>query len=246
MISLGPRFHEERREAAAYCANFRWRNISLNWKAQKRCIRERLGAKRGEKNDRLKDTTLQSTGRRPTMPKVWRSMHAAINFAYAARHGHDVYFADVQGCKRAPSWCVKLSVHALLFDDGEKPPLPTYDWVMVLDEDAFFSDMDMSLAAYLEHASHGTGADLSFAKIRASRSSADRHHATTKDKCIVIGKDVEPYAGCNAGVVFYHRTELMRELLSKWWSVALHLPLYAQQFFIDQGAFNGEWWCLSC
>lgn len=243
MIKLAPRFHEEKQKAAAYCAAFRWNNISLGWKAQKRCIREQLGSPRGEKTDRLKDTPLPLTGRVPLLPKAWRALHAAINLAYATRHGYDVYFADVRGCQRAPSWCVKLSVYALLFDNSEHIAFPSYDWVMVLDEDAFFSDINLSFDAYLQHVSSRSGKGSPVSQIRTSRSPSDWHHVNTVDTtgpCIIIGKDVEPYMGCNAGIVFYHRSDLTREILTRWWSSVSSSSLYAYSYFIDQGAFNGE------
>ena len=47
-------------------------------------------------------------------------MHAAINYAYAARHGYHIYYADVRGCVRHPSWCVKLCAYSLLFERWEE------------------------------------------------------------------------------------------------------------------------------
>ena len=103
--------------------------MNLSWKQQKRCV-DGLLSVNGTKGDRLRETRLPSTGKRPVLPAAWRSIHAAINYAYAARHGYDIYFADVRGCARSPSWCAKLCAYSLLYDRWDEwAERPTYSWV---------------------------------------------------------------------------------------------------------------------
>ena len=117
VLGLAQRFADEKLEAHEFCAAKHYmlagQLMNLSWKQQKRCVGSRLNSTGG---DRLRHTLLSSTGRPPVLAAAWRSVHAAINYAYAARHGYDIYFADVRGCTRNPSWCAKLCAYSLLFE----------------------------------------------------------------------------------------------------------------------------------
>lgn len=164
-------------------------------------------------------------------------MHAAINRAYAARHGYDFYFADVRGCARHPSWCFKLCAYSLLFEDWDEwPSKPQYEWALVLDEDAFFNELRMSLHGFLRHLDISSRQSTSLTHIRRSPN-ANLSHSAHELRCVVLAKDVDGYQGCNAGVVLLHATERLRSLMVKWWNSPSLTPRknYAFTWFIDQG-----------
>ena len=117
ILESTPRMHAEALAAYEHCAHHDMtggRNHS--WAYQKACRVRLLG------RDHLNQTLLW-TGRPPEQPDVWRAMHAAINHAYAAIHGYDLYYADVSSCARHPSWCSKLCAYSLLFESWEEWPL---------------------------------------------------------------------------------------------------------------------------
>ena len=123
ILEVAPRMQEEALAAHERCAHIgmdNGRNHSWSW--QKACRVRVLG------RDHLNESALPMTGRPPNNPAVWRLMHAAINYAYAATHGYDMYYADVRGCTRHPSWCSKLCAYSLLFERWDEWPLkPSYE-----------------------------------------------------------------------------------------------------------------------
>ena len=102
-------------------------------------------------------------------------------------------------------------------------------WALTLDEDAFFSDLSTSLPTYLAARVHGgagtdegrrlgagdprqSGASQSLLTIRRSRDPSMAHRAMDGAPCMVVGKDVAGFAGCNAGTVLMRRCVLQHDL----------------------------------
>ena len=71
------------------------------------------------------------------------------------------------------------------------------EWVVILDEDAFFRDLSAPLSKYLRHLDSRPDSGVPLKKL-FSQTEAGSHRAQ-QERCVVAARDTFGYAGINAG-----------------------------------------------
>ena len=182
-----------------------------------------------------------------TLPSV---LTGRVNAAYAARHGYDTY-SGLFACPRWASWCTKVSALALL-ELKEPGGEETYDWVVVHDEDVFFTHGNRSIEDYLGtlEQARAHGDELTLQAVATDTKGSSYHRATSSlggggldGVCLVMGKDYPGgrWPGINGGVLMVHNTPKARALLRRLWMHPLdhsESATYLTKFAHEQTVLN--------